>query len=282
LVAGELPVGGLSSSAAVALAYGIAFRRANGLPVREWDVIEAAVRGENGYVGVSCGLLDPTTIVFAEEENLLRIRCRDKDVAIVPPGRSMPPYSLALCFSGIERALVESGYNDRVSECRQAAALLGQAAGRSRPARLLCDLTREQFERSGGALPDKLRRRAEHFFSESARVHRGLRAWQEGDLARFGALVNESGASSVINYEAGCPEIRVLWELLAETPGVYGSRFSGGGFGGAVIAFVDPEAVARVEEEIRDRYLRRFPACAPGFRLFFRSSGKGVRWGRLA
>ena len=279
VVSGELPVGGLSSSAAVGLAYGIAFRRANDIPLRDWEVIETAVKGENGYVGVSCGLLDPTTIFFGEVDSLVRIRCRDKNVAIVPPGRALAPYAVGVVFSGVERALARSGYNDRVSECRRAAELLGQAAGRSSPARLLCDITRKQYDECASGLPAALRRRAEHFFGENARVFRGLRAWQEGDLGRFGTLMNESGLSSVENYEAGCREVRALWELLTETPGVYGTRFSGGGFGGAVIALVDPAATGSVEEEVRRRYLEQFPACASRCNVVFRSSGGGLRWG---
>jgi galactokinase/galacturonokinase len=279
VIAGELPVGGLSSSAAVGLAYGIAFRRANGLPLRAWDVIQSAVSAENEYVGVSCGLLDPTTIFFAEEETIVRIRCRDRTVALVEPGRGLPPYTIGVVFSGIERSLARSGYNSRVSECRQAAALLSEACGRKSPARVLGELTQEQYERGRNALPEPLRRRADHYFTESARVGRGLRAWQEGDLSGFGTQMNESGASSIRNYEAGGTEVRALWEIVAAAGGVYGTRFSGGGFGGAVIAFVDPEARRSFEEEVSRRYLERHAQCAAGFRVEFRSSGGGLRWG---
>jgi galactokinase/galacturonokinase len=281
VVTGELPVGGLSSSAAVGLAYGVAFRLANGLALRDWDVIRSGLRGENGYVGVSCGLLDPTTIFFARKESLVRICCREERVSIVAPGRGMPAYTIGIVFSGVERALPRSGYNNRVKECRRAARLLGERAGRREPVENLGAITREEFRRHRGELPGDLRRRAEHYFGEAARVEQGLAAWRKGELAAFGSLVNESGASSVDNYEAGCPEIVYLWNTLRQSPGVYGTRFSGGGFGGAVIAIVDPAAAGEVEEEVRARYLERYPQCASGFRVEFRSSDVGLRWGRL-
>ena len=211
----------------------------------------------------------------------MRINCDRRDATIALPGKRMPSYTIAIVFSGIERALARTGYNNRVSECRQAAAMLGESAGRTQAVDHLIDVTPEEYDRFKEKLPDPLRRRAEHFFSESARVERGVRAWQEGRLELFGSLVNGSGASSVENYEAGCPEIIELWKIVRSVRGVYGTRFSGGGFGGAVIAFVDPTSTENVEAEVRARYLDRYPACAPDFRIEFRSSGDGLRWGEV-
>ena len=279
VIGGDLPVGGLSSSAAVSLANGIAFRIANSIGMDAWDVVTAAVDSENGYVGVSCGLLDPATIFFAETGNLVRIDCRDREVDIFPRHDKMLPCSLGIVFCGVERSLVRSNFNERVSECFQAAKCLGERVHREDAVRRLIDITPEEHERHEDQLPQALRLRAEHFFSEQARVHKGLKAWQEGDIVLFGSLVTESGSSSIVNYEAGCPEVIYLWELLSEIPGVYGTRFSGGGFGGAVIALVDPEQTGTVEEQVRYHYLDRHPDYAPLYRVEVRSSGSGPVWG---
>ncbi len=281
VIGGTLPVGGLSSSAAVGLAYGIAFRLANDHPLEPWEVIRCGLRGENTYVGVNCGLLDFTTIYFAQEGSLVRIDCHSRETGIALPGRHMPPYTIGIVFSGVERTLARSGYNNRVSECRQAAAILGECAGRTGTVDSLIEITPQEYESFKERLPDHLGRRAEHFFSESARVEQGLRAWQQGRLDDFGSLVNESGASSVENYEAGCPEIIELWGILRDTGGVYGTRFSGGGFGGAVVALMDPGSIQDVEAEVKARYLGRYPACGAGFRIEFRSSAGGLRWGAV-
>ena len=71
-------------------------------------------------------------------------------------------------------------------------------------------------------------------------MEEGLEAWRGGDLARFGALMNESCLSSIHNYRCGCPELITLFEILSSLPGVYGSRFSGAGYGGCCIALGGP------------------------------------------
>jgi galactokinase/galacturonokinase len=277
-IGGELPVGGLSSSAAVGLAYGLALRQANGIELDGWDMVRGAVMGENGYVGVSVGLLDPATIYFARAGELVTIDCLRQAVALSAPGSAMPPYAVGIVFSGVPRTLARSGYNNRVAECRQAARRLAELAGRAETVDRLGAITVDEYRRWKGALAPPLAGRAEHYFSENDRVARGLAAWQAGDLAGFGALMTLSGESSVKNYEAGCPEIICLWEALAEERGVYGARFSGGGFGGAVIALVDPERAPSIEAHVRRRYLERFPQCAAGFRAEFRTSAAGLSW----
>jgi len=279
VIGGQFPVGGLSSSAAVALAYGVALRVANDLPLDSWELVRFAREAENKYVGVSCGLLDPATIRFAEKKKLVRIDCLEEKVELVPPGRAMTPFGVAIVFSGVERALKRSGYNDRVKECGAAAAAIARAAGCNRAVELLVEISRSDFERFKEVLPGNLRKRAEHFFSETERVEKGLSAWRAGKLEEFGALVNESGLSSVVNYEAGSPETIRLWETLREAPGVFGTRFSGGGFGGAVIALLDPERRRETEEWVRGRYLSEYPGFSERFRFEFSSIAHGLKWG---
>lgn len=277
VMAGEMPIGGLSSSAAAGLCCGVALRRANGIALDPWDLIRSTRRAENDYAGVACGLLDPATIVFAEARRLVRIDCRAQEASLVAPGEGLPPFAVAVAFSGVTRALAGSGYNNRVAECREAARLLARAAGRADGAAVLSDISREEHDAFGAALPDALRRRAAHYFGEAARVEDGIAAWRAGDLARMGALMNASGESSIVNYEAGCPEVIALWEILRARRDVLGARFSGGGFGGAVVALV-PAGAADIEEETARAYAARCPQAAAGFRLELRASGPGLRW----
>ena len=279
VIGGEFPVGGLSSSAAVGLAYGVALRLANDLPLDSWELVRFARRAENEYVGVSCGLLDPATIRFAEAEKLLRIDCLKEEVEPVSPGEPTSSFCVGLVFSGVERALKRSDYNNRVKECVEAAETIARAAGYKRPVKLLAEVRRPDFERFKDALPAKLRKRAEHFFSETERVEKGLSAWRGGRMEEFGRLVDESGLSSVVNYEAGSEETIRLWETLREVPGVFGTRFSGGGFGGAVIAFLDPERTRETEERVRERYLSEYPGFAERFRFECSSIADGLKWG---
>jgi galactokinase len=92
------------------------------------------------------------------------------------------------------------------------------------------------------------------------RVQEGVRAWEDGDLRLFGQLMNESGESSIKYHECGSPQLITLYETLAATPGVYGARFSGAGFRGNCIAFIDPAARERIAAAVHQRY----PAAHPG------------------
>jgi galactokinase/galacturonokinase len=181
-----------------------------------------------------------------------------------------------VAFTGIPRNLPGTGFNQRVAECRAAAAHLSALAGLP-PARLLGELSDEVFEAHGAALPDGERRRARHFFGERARVRRGTEAWRGGDLPGFGRLMNESCASSIENYEVGSPELIRLQEILRETPGVLGARFSGGGYGGCAIALVAADAAEEARGRAERGFLAAFPGLAGRARCFLAESEDGLR-----
>ena len=94
-------------------------------------------------------------------------------------------------------------------------------------------------------------------------------AWQQGNLSEMGRLINESGASSISNYECGCPHLITLYELLEKIPGVYGARFSGGGFRGSCIALTDPMLRGQVEAEIHAKYPAAHPDIADSYSIHF-------------
>jgi len=263
VIGGDLPGAGLSSSAAVLITYLLALARVNEIEISREDISALVQKAENEYVGVASGRLDQSIILFAEREHLTRVDCLSLNIAQV----TRPPGSEELCvlvaFSGVGRALAGSGFNTRVDECHEAARLLlelGNEAPRARP--VLSDVRPEIFEGFAADLPQAQRRRAAHYFGEQQRVLRAVEAWRCGDLDRFGALMTASGASSISNYESGTAELIRLYELLRDTPGVYGTRFSGGGFGGSCIALIAPEAGDSVIEEVRRGYEATHPEAA--------------------
>lgn len=99
------------------------------------------------------------------------------------------------------------------------------------------------------------------------RVQQGVTAWRAGDIIQFGQLMTESGASSIYNYECGCPQLITLYNILRETPGVYGTRFSGAGFRGSCLALIDPAASATIAETIHAHYPQAHPAEAERYSL---------------
>jgi len=260
---GELPGAGLSSSAAVLVAHLVALARVNEIDLPREEVAALVQRAENTLIGVASGLLDPSTILFAEKGALTLVDCADHRVEQVRGPEYAADFRVLVAYSGISRDLAGSGFNARVEECREAARMLLELSGGSMPAQpKLSDVRPEIFERWKVELPRPQRRRATHYFSEQRRVLAGIESWKEGDLARFGALVNASGASSIHNYDCGTGELITLYELLREAPGVFGARFSGGGFGGCCIALVDPDAGQAVIESVSRGYRTAHPEAA--------------------
>ena len=270
VVRGELAGAGLSSSAAVLLAYLAALARVNSVELTAGQLAELVQLAENSTIGVASGLLDQSVMVHAELGSLTRIDCRSLEVAQIPAPIDDHPMAVIAAFSGAGRSLASSGYNTRVAECREAARNLLQLSGRPSDAEArLRDVDPDVFAEHGRRLPRGQRLRASHFFSEMERVDRGAEAWRRGQRDLFGQLVTASGESSIANYECGTPPLTALFELLRDEEGVLGTRFSGGGFGGTCIALAVPEACDQIISSVSARYAEAVPELAPS--AFFRA-----------
>ncbi len=262
VIEGELPIGGLSSSASVIIAFISALAAVNHIRLGDWELIMMAKAAENRYVGVNCGKLDQACEVLGRKDQWLFLDCADDTASLISAPEKMKPAGFAIFFSGLERSLANSAYNLRQDECKAAAyTLLAHAHlpyGKFADTRLR-EVPRPVFDQYKDRLPENFRKRAEHFFGEDARVIHGVRAWQNGNLDEFGRLVFESGASSIMNYECGCPELIRLYEILKETEGVYGGRFSGAGFKGCCLAVIDPEKQEDILRTVEQKYLKAYP-----------------------
>ncbi len=277
LVDGHRNVGGLSSSAAAGVAYILALARVNDLTLSPQECIELDRVVENEYIGLRNGVLDQATILLGRAGRLLDFDCRRGRSRVVPFGGD-GSVSVAVLYSGLPARLAETGYNARVTECGQAAERLLRYAGLpSCLEPVLADVPPAAFEEHGARLPEALRRRAAHFFGERTRVARGVRAWRRGDLDSFGALVSESGRSSVENYQCGNRHLQAACAALVAAPGVYGARFSGGGFRGCCIGLAEPGCEEEVRARAMARYLSECPEMAGAADLFFCATGDGAR-----
>jgi galactokinase len=110
-------------------------------------------------------------------------------------------------------------------------------------------------------------------------VLRGIQRWRRGELAEFGALMNESCRSSLENYQTGSPELACLQQVLEATPGVLGSRFSGAGFGGCCVALVEAGAAQEARERALADFTQRLPALAGRATALLVQGEDGVRLG---
>lgn len=281
VIRGSLPVGGLSSSAAVLIAYVMAFARANGIELQPFEVAQIASEAEREYIGLNNGLLDQACIALGRRDGLLFLDCDSNEYRVIARNPDMPPFEIGIFFSGLTRSLVNSDYNLRVFECKTAA--WNMLAYMDQPLKpfdktFLRDIPKAVFEKTRIAMPQRFARRAEHFYSEYRRVRQGVTAWETGNLKLFGKLCFDSCESSIHNYECGSPELIGIYEILRSLPGVYGGRFSGAGFEGAVIALVDPAHKEDVERELTRRYLEEFPEYEKTFKVFWVQPDDGARF----
>jgi galacturonokinase len=254
----------VSSSAAVGVAFLLAFEDANRLAVNPAENIALDLAIENGYLGLRNGILDQAAVLLSRRGHLTRIDCATSEHELIPAPPSMPPFRILLAFSGLKKALVGTDYNRRVDECAEAARALLGAAGRPGQPALLGTVRPEEYQAFRSRLSGAPARRAAHFFGEVERVERGVAAWRAGGLAEFGRLMTASGESSVHNYECGSPPLIDLFESLAATEGVVGARFSGAGFRGCCVALVRPEAAGDAGDRVLAGYRHRHPALAEG------------------
>jgi galactokinase/galacturonokinase len=291
-IKGSIPVGGLSSSAAVLIAYVMAFAKANGIQLEAFEVMKIASEAEREYIGLNNGLLDQACIALGKKDHLLMLDCESDEYRLIPFGsqgsevkgqRSEEglPFEFAIFFSGLTRSLMSSDYNLRVAECKTATWLVQAYENiplKEQNKTFLRDVSESMFKRHRDNMPPRFARRAEHFFSEHKRVREGITAWETGNLEWFGSLSKASCESSIHNYECGSPELIAIYNAMLTTDGIYGGRFSGAGFKGACIALVDPAKKAEIEKEITQKYLKQFPQYKNSFKVYFCKSDDGARF----
>lgn len=263
IVEGEMPIGGLSSSAAVGVAYLLALESANDLCVSPQENIQHDRYIENTYLGLHNGILDPAVILMSDHDHLTFLDCRSVEFQKFASPSINGRMGIMIVYSGLVKSLTGTDYNRRVSECQEAARLMLEWSGQPAPTLpRLRMVSPDVYAEVGHRLPPPLDRRARHFFGEMERVQQGMQAWRSGDLDRLGQLINESGYSSVHYYESGCPHMITLYRILSECPGVYGARFSGAGFRGSCLALIDPARDDEIKAAIDAQYPQAHPDVA--------------------
>ncbi|MBR6608645.1 MAG: GHMP kinase [Oscillospiraceae bacterium] len=281
VIDGQLPIGGLSSSAAVIITFLSALCKLNNIQVSEEEMINMALSAENNYVGVACGKLDQSCEVYCKKNQLLYMDFLTDTYELIPQHPDMKPYKIAIFFSGIERTLAGSRFNMRVDECRSAAyalkAYAGMGYGKFNETNLR-DVPYDIYLQYKDRLPENWAKRAEHWYTEFFRVQKGAEAWRRGDIEEFGRLSFESGKSSIENWETGSPELKALYEIMTKTEGIYGGRFSGAGFKGCCMALINPDFEQSIVEKVTKEYLAIFPHLEGKYSVHICESADGAQF----
>jgi len=278
VIDGSLPIGGISSSAAVIIAFMKALCTVNGLKLSKKEVVTLSQEVENTFVGVNSGTLDQSCELYSKKNHLLYLDTSTGKYKLIKQNNKMKPYMIAIVFSGVKRTLVGSAYNTRVDELKSASYELKAYSGMeygSYKDSVLRDVPKAVFDTYKDNLPLNFYKRALHYYTEMERVERAVKAWETGDIEEFGKISFESGQSSIINYEAGSPELKAIHDILSNTKGVYGGRFSGAGFKGCCIAIIDPDYKESINESVRNEYLKIFPQYKDSFEIYFCETADG-------
>ncbi len=244
----DLPAGaGLSSSAALECAVGLALADLHGLRVVRPELVRLASKAENEFVGAPTGIMDQSAALLCQAGNALLLDCRSgtsDDVSLEPGAAGL---AILVIDTQIRRALTDGRYAQRRRSCEAAAVALGVASLRDLP---------DGPDDVAGLDDPELRRRARHVVSENRRVLAVADLLRRGELAAVGGLLTESHASLRDDFEVSWPEADVAVET-AIAAGAVGARMTGGGFGGAVIALAPLAALADIGSALSAAYGRR-------------------------
>ncbi len=234
--ASNVPRGsGLSSSASVEMAFGVAWRQLGGWALAPMELAKLGQRAENRYVGVNCGIMDQFASACGVENRLLLLDCRSLEWETLTLPEEV---SIVVADTTVRRKLTSGEYNNRRAACEEAVRLLQVDLPEIRSLR---DVNLSDFNRLADRLPGEIEKRARHVVEEIERTRQAIPLLQAGDVARFGGLMNACHVSLRDLYEVSCPELDVMVAVAQSLPGCYGARLTGAGFGGCTVNLVARE-----------------------------------------
>ena len=232
VMTGDVPRGaGLSSSAAVELAVARAFAAVSNFA---WDapkMAKIAQKAENDWVGVNCGIMDQMASAACKEGHALFLDCRSLEIQHAPLPKGV---AIIILDTSTRRGLVDSAYNERRSQCEEAARWFGVKA--------LRDISVEEFnKKSKDGLNELAAKRAKHIITENARVLEAIEVMKNGNIKRLGELFNASHDSLRDDFEVTNDALNTMVDCAREQENCYGARMTGAGFGGCAVALVKEE-----------------------------------------
>lgn len=249
VIQSDVPIGsGLSSSAAIEVATAFALTRSSGIEVDRAELAKLCRQAENEFVGARVGIMDQFVSLFGEKDKALLLDCRSLEFQLFPLATDA---QLVICNTMVKHALASSAYNERRAQCEEGVRLLATVEPNVKALR---DVTLDQLERHKDLLPEIIYRRCRHIVTENNRVIAAGEALRQGDLNKFGRLMDQSHASLRDDYEVSCKELDLMVDFARDVEGVIGARMTGGGFGGCTVNLVGKEHVDDFKRHVATRY----------------------------
>ncbi len=251
LVMSSVPMGGgLSSSAALEVSTATLLEAASN---HRLDPVQKALlcqKAEQEFAGVPCGIMDQFTSVMAKEGHLLLLDCRSRTTELVP--LTNPELSILIINSNVKHELTGGEYAERRAQCERAASILSVAS--------LRDSSLPMLEANRSRMEPLIYQRAHHVIAEIARTTEAAREMRTGHWSTLGQLMYASHDSLRDDFAVSCAELDLLVELAkkqGERNGVFGSRMTGGGFGGCTVSLVETRAVDSICEQVGGAYRKQ-------------------------
>ncbi|HVT86155.1 MAG TPA: galactokinase [Chitinophagaceae bacterium] len=270
LFAGDLPVGaGLSSSASIEVLTLFALNELYGFGISKVDMVLAAKKVENEFIGVNCGIMDQFAVAMGKKNKAILLDCDTLQYEFIP--FETGEYALVIINTNKQRALADSKYNERFTECGAALKALKNELRIEK----LCDLDERTFEMHQHLIQNEiLVKRARHVISENERVRKAAIALKAGDISVFGSLMFASHQSLKEWYEVSGAELDTIVEFAMNYAGCIGARMTGAGFCGCAIALVQKNTVNDFAGKLGSVYKNKI-GYAPSF--FVSEAEEGVR-----
>ena len=269
LIAGDLSVGaGLSSSSALVCATIFALHQ---LDDKEIDRVEIANLGRNverDIIGLQGGIMDQFAIMLSRKNSVMKLDCRDLSHQFISADLHSAKWTLI--NTKVKHQLVDSDYNERANECKEAIIYLQQTFPEIMSLR---DVTVEMLLEA--TIPPLLHKRSLFVIEENQRVHAMADALQKKDASAAGEILKLSHAGLQHQYEVSCAELDMLADFANQYPGVYGARMMGGGFGGCVLCLAEENVMHTLTQEASRRFDAAF-GYPPEIINFELTDGVGV------
>ena len=249
MISSNVPIGsGLSSSAALEVATAYALATTSDLKIERVELAKLCRRAENEFVGARVGIMDQFVSFFAETDKALLLDCRSLEFEHLP----VPPSAqLVICNTMVKHDLASGAYNERRQQCEEGVKLLRTVLPNVTALR---DVTSQQLEEHRKELPEVIYRRCRHVVTENERVLDAASALKQGDVAKFGQLMNQSHQSLRDDYEVSCAELDLMVGLARKVEGVFGARMTGGGFGGCTVNLVRRDKIDEFQNTVAAGY----------------------------
>jgi len=266
-----LPVGGgLSSSAAIEVGTARALLALNGRDMDERRLALLCQRAEHHYANVPCGIMDQTIVASGRKGHAMLLDCRDLSRTFVP----IDPTELRVVIvnSMVRHELSGGEYAERRRQCEQGVAHFANSGPKIKALR---DVNIEQLQSAKSALPEVVYRRCRHVITENARTTKAAQKLADRHYEQVGELMVQSHNSLRDDFEVSCVELDFLSAEAITIKGVYGARMTGGGFGGCIVALVQPGAIERFSQHLNQAYPAKF-GKKPGIFVTTATQGASV------